>query len=97
MARKCIITDEDQLRLGHIDLHKQLVGRTGTPKGGGFWLYDKESNTVYVWGKSSDYGPLTADMVSSAWLHGKDMHIVFTSKEEMLKLYPNDPEVQHSY
>jgi len=40
MAKKWIIQDGN-LRLGHVDLHKELKSKTGNAvKGGGYWELD---------------------------------------------------------
>ena len=62
MARKFIIQD-NTLKLGNVDMHYELKNKEGDIKviGGGYWYLDKDKTTIYLYGKSIDFGKVTIE------------------------------------
>ncbi|GAH42714.1 unnamed protein product [marine sediment metagenome] len=62
MARKFIIQD-DTLRLGNVEMHKELQNEQSGNRiiGGGYWYIDNERTTLYLYGKSIDFGKVTIE------------------------------------
>lgn len=60
MARKFIIQD-NTLRLGNVDMHHELKSKESESRviGGGYWYLDKDNSTLYLYGKSIDFGSVT--------------------------------------
>ncbi|MCQ2289012.1 MAG: hypothetical protein MJZ74_07920 [Muribaculaceae bacterium] len=57
MYPKFIITSSGQLRLGLVNLHKNLLEPGEECHGGGYYKFDYEHATLELSGESSDYGP----------------------------------------
>lgn len=55
MAQKFIINNGN-LVMGHVDYHRELVKDHSTTKGGGYWEFDRESNIMYLYSESMDFG-----------------------------------------
>ena len=66
MAKKFIIND-NRIILGQVDFHSQLVDDHTKTTGGGLWFYDHLNDTMYLYGLSTDYGPVTEKQVRDAW------------------------------
>ena len=62
MAKKFIIQD-NTLRLGNVDMHHELKNKQSESRiiGGGYWYLDKEKHTLYLYGKSIDFGKVTIE------------------------------------
>ena len=62
MARKFIIQD-DCLRVGNVEMHFELENaKNKNPViGGGYWHIDNERTTLYLYGKSIDFGKITME------------------------------------
>ncbi|MCC8037185.1 MAG: hypothetical protein LIP02_03485 [Bacteroidales bacterium] len=54
--RKFIITGEGELRLGDVNMHKDLLRRGETCVGGGYYEFDYVNGRLLLDGKSYDYG-----------------------------------------
>lgn len=67
------IIQDNQLRMGRVVNHSDLAIKNqfgGTPdvKGGGIWHYDKETNTLYLYSKSYQYGQVSVDDFEDIWV-----------------------------
>ncbi len=51
------------ITLGNVVYHSELHG---SPQGGGFWFLDKDENVLYLYGKSTQFGPVTKQQVDNA-------------------------------
>lgn len=85
MAKKFIINDGD-LILGHVKYHENLV--TGDRErdktiGGGFWHHDRNTNVMWFWGTSRDFGNVTKKQFDDAIKEQivEDSEIYFSSLE----------------
>jgi hypothetical protein len=70
MAQKFIIID-DQVIMGTVEFHRELVGDYHIKQGlkvigGGSWHFDEENNILYFYGRSDDYGAVTAETFTKA-------------------------------
>ena len=69
MAKKWIIQGDD-LRIGHVELHRELAGKDGEIRGGGLWELNDEKNAIFLYGKSYDFGKCTVEDIKNARLNG---------------------------
>jgi hypothetical protein len=69
MHKKFIIYDGD-VRLGHVDFHKELGPDKSLIKGGGWWHYDKENDVIYLYSSSMDFGRVTRENLIDAIHNG---------------------------
>jgi len=86
MAKKFIIND-NRIIIGQVEFHYQLATDHSKTIGGGLWFYDHLSDTMYLYGASTDYGPVTFDQVRNAWsysLEGKT--IMFSHQFDLEKV-----------
>ena len=62
MARKFIIQD-DYLRVGNVEMHFELESKQSDSPviGGGYWYIDEDRTTIFLYGKSIDFGKVTID------------------------------------
>lgn len=61
MARKFIIQD-NLLKVGNVEMHFELKNKKGgRVVGGGFWHINDERTILFLYGKSIDFGSVTAD------------------------------------
>lgn len=69
MALKWVINDEC-LIFGNVEFHEDLIGQ-GSDKnktvGGGRWHYDRQTNIMYFWGSSVDFGQVTEEEFINAF------------------------------
>lgn len=54
--RKFIITDKGVLRMGMVDLHRELLHPGEMCYGGGYYEFDYVSNRLILTGESTDFG-----------------------------------------
>lgn len=84
MAQKFVIND-GILILGNVEFHEDLVKNRDRSKtiGGGRWYSDKESNTVYFWGTSCDFGQVTEEQFNESIKQSSLLkkNIVFSTKD----------------
>lgn len=55
MAQKFIIENND-LKVGNVERHFELAKNKCDVKGGGYWHIDRENKTLWMYGKSIDFG-----------------------------------------
>lgn len=61
IKQKFVITS-DEFRMGRSVFHKDLIRGGGEDAiGGGSWYWDKERDTLYLYGESYDFGPVTKE------------------------------------
>ena len=87
MAKKFIIND-NRLIFGDVNFHSDLCKDHSKTIGGGLWFYDHLSDTMYLYGASTEYGPVTIDQIRNAWsysLEGKQ--IMFTHHFELGRVF----------
>lgn len=85
---KWIIQDRE-LRLGRVVAHEDLTKENGDGgvKGGGLWYYEKETNSLYLYGKSYDYGQASADDFEDVWVRPSlEKSKIYFSKAMSLEL-----------
>ena len=69
MANKWIIQGDD-LRVGQVDFHRELAGKEGEIKSGGYWHFDKDNDILFLYGKSVDFGKCSIEDIQNAKLNG---------------------------
>ena len=76
----------DELRIGRVGKHEELAGNDDSDvKGGGWWHYDKETNILYLYGSSFDYGQVKAEDFEDIWVQPSlENAKIFFSLEESL-------------
>ncbi len=83
ILKKFIINDGD-LIMGQVEFHAQLVKDRDEHKtiGGGRWEVDHETNTIYFFGESTDFGKVTKEEFDAANKQPslEKMNIVFSDK-----------------
>lgn len=64
-----------------------------SPRGGGWWYYDRETNKLILYGTSFDFGSITKEQAMNAELGGsfrslKDAEIIFDGRDnyDVLKI-----------
>lgn len=58
MYQKFIITQDGELRFGHVYLHRDLLHPgESCPYGGGVWKVDEARHAILLFGRSFDFGP----------------------------------------
>ena len=62
LKQKFVIVD-DEIIIGRVEFHADL--HYG-PIGGGWWFFDSEENTMYLYGKSVQFGPVSKKQVDNA-------------------------------
>ena len=62
MAKKFIIQD-NTLKLGNVYMHNELKSKESDGKviGGGYWHIDDDKTTLFLYGKSIDFGKVTVE------------------------------------
>jgi len=82
-AKKFVINDGD-LILGQVEFHEELVKDRDRSKtvGGGRWHFDKDNNTIYFYGDSTDFGSVTKEQFDAVFKQPSlsRVNIVFSNK-----------------
>ena len=63
MAKKFVIESGSIRMSASIDYHREIVKDPSKCIGGGYWHMDKEKKQFFFYGKSEDFGPVTADQL----------------------------------
>lgn len=82
MAQKWIL-NENQLVLGDVPYHFNLAQDHKTTKGGGRWHFDKETNTLLLYGESSDFGRAKIENLKLAKIDGGFQHQTPPAENEL--------------
>lgn len=67
------IIQNGELRMGRVVSHRDLAeknihgGVTGV-KGGGFWRYEEDGDTLLLYGESIDFGQVSVDDFEDVWM-----------------------------
>lgn len=97
--QKFIISKEGELILGNVEFHFELLGKNYATGcwGGGFWRVDKESKTLILTGKSTDFGPPKWEYFKEPPVGYEDYKITYEGKEVMIskKEDPVDNYTKH--
>ena len=64
------IIEDGKLFIGKVTFHKELAENINNVKGGGFFHFDTETNTFYLYGKSHDFGQAKIEDVKNAVNNG---------------------------
>jgi len=81
MAKKYVVTDE-YIILGHVEYHNELVKDKNKIIGGGRWELVKDTNTLYFYGKSDEFGSVTLEQFKNSYYYNNREHkIIFSTKE----------------
>ncbi len=85
IAKKFVINDGD-LILGQVEMHEELVRGVDRSKtiGGGRWYVDEEdSNMIYFYGSSVEFGKVNKEQFDAAFKQPslEKMNIIFSEKE----------------
>lgn len=72
MEPKFILTLDGHLRIGSVQMHKDLLLPNDTCIGGGFWEIDPISMKLLLFGKSYDYGKPNWNFVTGKLYVSKD-------------------------
>lgn len=65
MARKWIIND-GVLKMGNVELHRELAQKHDTTLGGGYFYINRNSEEILLYAKSEDFGYCTYEQVKEA-------------------------------
>lgn len=70
---KYIITADNELRMGWVDFHSDLIEEQPAKIiGGGWWVFlDEDKTEILLFGLSVDYGHLTTEQIESVFSKGK--------------------------
>ena len=90
MAQKFIINN-NELIMGDVIMHEDLLKNKKRNKtiGGGYWYIHEETNTMYFYGKSIDFGKVTEEQFNKAKkniLSDKKFNIKFTTEENLVRI-----------
>jgi len=68
VAKKFVIND-GWLIIGQVEFHEDLIKGRDRSKtvGGGRWHYEKDINTIYFYGESTDFGSVTKEEFDAAF------------------------------
>lgn len=82
VAKKFVIND-GWLIIGQVEFHEDLIKNRDRSKtvGGGRWVYVKETNSIYFYGESTDFGQVTKEQFDAAFKQPsvENATIVFTT------------------
>lgn len=60
--QKFVITKDMCFKMGRVVYHRELDPNA---KCGGFWFFDSETNTAYLYGESYDFGSFTGEIIEA--------------------------------
>lgn len=77
------IIQDNELRMGRVVSHSDLCRMDGGDvKGGGLWYHETETNTLYLYNKSHDFGQATEDDFENIWVqHSLEKPTIYFSKQ----------------
>lgn len=91
------IIQDGQLRLGRVVSHSDLKNvQGGEVVGGGWWHFDVQSKTLYLYGKSIGYGPVLIEDFEDIWVQPslEDATIYFSTESSLDGAKKNNVIVQ---
>ena len=83
MAKKFVINN-NELIIGDVKFHKELIKDKNIIKviGGGYWDYDEDTNTMYFYGDSQEFGYVTKEEFNDSQKSGLDgMILIFKNNK----------------
>ncbi len=95
MENKFIVIDGEQLVVGKVNYHRDLVAHNAIVKGGGLFHIERgNTDRCFLFGQSTVYGQCTKEDIEKALsttLHDfKNMEIYFSTEEEFEDVSPNN-------
>lgn len=85
MAKKKFIINDNRIILGEVDFHADLLKDHDKTIGGGYWFFDHLSDTMYLYGASSQFGALTKQQIENASSYALEGHKIIYSPELTLQ------------
>ncbi len=85
MKKKKFIINDGRIIFGEVLYHSDLVRDNTKTVGGGLWFYDHLSDTMYLYGLSTDFGPVTREQVEKAWSFSLEGRTVIWSPDLTLE------------
>lgn len=83
---KDLQTNQKIFRLGKVDFHKELLPKTHAQcLGGGKFEINKDTNTIYLYGTSFDFGSVSSEEFT------EDLWIQSARLEDMKFMFSNEP------
>lgn len=61
------IINAGRLIIGRVEFHRDFLKDNSKTIGGGWWHYDNENNTMYLYGVSMDFGGVVEEVARKAW------------------------------
>ena len=90
------IIQNNELRIGRVVSHSDLADKEGKVMGGGWWEYDRDSHTLYLYNKSYDYGQVEEDDFEDVWVRPsmEDATIYFSKAMKLEDAKKNNVLIQ---
>ena len=100
------IVQNGELKMGRVVAHEELAGdNIDDVKGGGLWDYDPESDTLYLYAKSFQFGTVTPEDLKDVWVRpslekstiyfSTEMHLDFAKQNCILIQDLNEDEANN--
>lgn len=91
------IIQDNQLRLGRVISHSDLENtKGGKVVGGGWWHFDAQTKTLYLYGESIGYGPASIKNFENIWVQPslEKATILFSTENSLERAKLNNTIVQ---
>lgn len=91
------IIQDNQLRLGRVVSHSDLENTEGGKVvGGGWWHFDAQTKTLYLYGESIGYGPASIKNFENIWVQPslEKATILFSTENSLERAKLNNTIVQ---
>lgn len=88
MLKPKFIIQHNKLRVGRVEMHFELLipDNKDDVKGGGYWDYDKESNVLYLYGHSIEFGSVSPDDFENIFIQPSlEEATIYLSEEDSLE------------
>jgi len=84
LKQKFVISN-NEIITGRVKFHREL---DSAPVGGGKWFWDRERDTLYLYGTSFDFGRVTKEQVENAEppILFENSKIIFEGDDPLIKL-----------
>lgn len=95
MHKKFIINDGN-LILKQVNYHRDIpVKDSSKTIGGGYFYYDEDQDTLYLYGNSSDYGHVTPEQIKASFsvylMEEMDICIIHSYEDDVDKITLSSP------
>ena len=98
MLQPKFIIQDGELRMGRVEMHYELAKKDddSNVKGGGYWHYEKDTDVLYLYGKSFDYGRLKVEDFEDVWLRPslEESTVYFSLEDSLIKAKKNNVLIQ---